>query len=34
MFELPWTDGRFDAVLSVNGIWGGCGKALDGIDWV
>ena len=31
MFELPWADGRFDAVLSVNGIWGGCGKALDEI---
>jgi SAM-dependent methyltransferase len=29
MFELPWTDGQFDAVLSVNGIWGGCGVALD-----
>src|SRR5271169_6061533 len=29
MFELPWADGRFDAVLSVNGIWGGCGAALD-----
>ncbi len=29
MFELPWTDGRFDAVVSVNGIWGGCGAALD-----
>ena len=29
MFELPWTDDRFDAVLSVNGIWGGCGAALD-----
>jgi SAM-dependent methyltransferase len=29
MFELPWTDGHFDAVLSVNGIWGGCGEALD-----
>ena len=28
MFELPWSDGRFDAVLSVNGIWGGCGEAL------
>ena len=27
MFELPWTDERFDAVLSVNGIWGGCGAA-------
>src|ERR1700678_918473 len=21
MFELPWADGRFDAVMSVNGIW-------------
>ena len=31
MFELPWTDERFDAVLSVNGIWGGCGAALDEI---
>jgi SAM-dependent methyltransferase len=31
MFELPWTDGSFDAVLSVNGIWGGCGAALDEI---
>ena len=29
MFELPWADGQFDAVLSVNGIWGGCGVALD-----
>ena len=29
MFELPWTDERFDAVMSVNGIWGGCGAALD-----
>ncbi|MGA3147470.1 MAG: class I SAM-dependent methyltransferase [Acidimicrobiales bacterium] len=29
MFELPWADERFDAVLSVNGIWGGCGAALD-----
>ncbi len=29
MFELPWSDGRFDAVISVNGIWGGCGTALD-----
>ena len=28
MFELPWPDGRFDAVISVNGIWGGCGAAL------
>ena len=29
MFQLPWTDERFDAVVSVNGIWGGCGAALD-----
>ena len=29
MFALPWTDERFDAVMSVNGIWGGCGAALD-----
>jgi ubiquinone/menaquinone biosynthesis C-methylase UbiE len=29
MFELPWNDERFDAVVSVNGIWGGCGAALD-----
>jgi SAM-dependent methyltransferase len=29
MFELPWRDGHFDAVLSVNGIWGGCGPAVD-----
>lgn len=29
MFSLPWTDERFDAVMSVNGIWGGCGAALD-----
>ena len=31
MFALPWIDGRFDAALSVNGIWGGCGEALDEI---
>lgn len=31
MFALPWIDGRFDAVVSVNGIWGGCGEALDEI---
>jgi SAM-dependent methyltransferase len=29
MFELPWSDEHFDAVLSVNGVWGGCGAALD-----
>ena len=29
MFELPWCDEHFDAVMSVNGIWGGCGAALD-----
>lgn len=28
MFELPWPDGSFDAVVSVNGIWGGCEAAL------
>ncbi len=28
MFELPWADGRFDAAVSVNGIWGGCEPAL------
>jgi SAM-dependent methyltransferase len=29
MFALPWRDENFDAVVSVNGIWGGCGAALD-----
>jgi len=29
MFELPWPDERFDAILSINGIWGGCGAAVD-----
>jgi ubiquinone/menaquinone biosynthesis C-methylase UbiE len=29
MFELPWADGSFDAVVSINGIWGGCASALD-----
>ena len=29
MFELPWSDERFDAILSINGIWGGCGAAMD-----
>jgi SAM-dependent methyltransferase len=29
MFALPWADGSFDAVTSINGIWGGCEEALD-----
>ena len=29
MFELPWRNATFDAVVSINGIWGGCGRALD-----
>jgi SAM-dependent methyltransferase len=29
MFDLPWRDENFNAVVSVNGIWGGCGAALD-----
>jgi SAM-dependent methyltransferase len=29
MFELPWPDASFDAAISINGIWGGCGDALD-----
>lgn len=29
MFELPWRDETFDAVMSINGIWGGCEAALD-----
>ena len=28
MFDLPWRDGRFDAVVAVNGVWGGCEDAL------
>jgi SAM-dependent methyltransferase len=28
MFELPWPAERFDAVTSINGIWGGCEPAL------
>jgi ubiquinone/menaquinone biosynthesis C-methylase UbiE len=34
MFELPWADGCFDAVVSINGIWGGCGAALDEVNRV
>jgi SAM-dependent methyltransferase len=29
MFELPWSEATFDAVVSINGIWGGCEAALD-----
>lgn len=29
MFELPWHDATFDAVVSINGVWGGCERALD-----
>jgi ubiquinone/menaquinone biosynthesis C-methylase UbiE len=29
MFELPWPDESFDAAVSINGIWGGCERALD-----
>jgi SAM-dependent methyltransferase len=28
MFELPWDDESFDAVTSINGVWGDCGAAL------
>lgn len=28
MFSLPWPDGVFDVVTSINGIWGGCEGAL------
>ncbi len=28
MFELPWADESFDAVTSINGVWGGCEGAL------
>jgi Methylase involved in ubiquinone/menaquinone biosynthesis len=28
MFALPWADGTFDAVTSINGIWGDCEGAL------
>lgn len=28
MFDLPWDDERFDAVTSINGVWGGCEAAL------
>ncbi len=29
MFDLPWGDEKFDVVISINGIWGGCQRALD-----
>ena len=28
MFDLPWPDEHFDAVTSINGIWGGCERAV------
>jgi SAM-dependent methyltransferase len=28
MFELPWADESFDAVTSINGVWGACEGAL------
>jgi SAM-dependent methyltransferase len=28
MFDLPWPNEHFDAVTSINGIWGGCEGAL------
>ena len=28
MFDLPWADESFDAVTSINGVWGGCEGAL------
>jgi SAM-dependent methyltransferase len=28
MFDLPWDDHSFDAVTSINGIWGGCEAAV------
>jgi SAM-dependent methyltransferase len=28
MFDLPWHDDSFDAVTSINGVWGGCEGAL------
>jgi SAM-dependent methyltransferase len=29
MYELPWASASFDAAVSINGIWGGCDRALD-----
>jgi len=29
MFDLPWEASAFDAVVSINGIWGGCERAVD-----
>ena len=28
MFHLPWSDGEFDVVTAINGIWGGCQSAV------
>lgn len=28
MFDLPWAAGTFDAVTSINGVWGGCEASL------
>lgn len=28
MFTLPWPDSSFDVVTAINGIWGGCERAL------
>jgi ubiquinone/menaquinone biosynthesis C-methylase UbiE len=28
MFALPWSDGSFDIVTSINGVWRGCDGAL------
>lgn len=28
MFDLPWDDDSFDAVLAFNGVWGGCDEVV------